>query len=120
MSKNKFGLNDTLADGEKWLPERPAPRRVVQDTKLIRWECYNRHQCTLTFTRMDDMVPYILQSGIDAGPKVVICKPEGFAILNHSFYVITASDGRELIDIQQNVGRFIGIGNKHPHRPMGG
>ena len=90
------------------------------DDRLIRSEIYNPNPYPIRFLLMPDMIEYILKSGIALGPPTVICPPDGFCILNHSFYVAFAQ-GHEIgqpINVVRKFGKDIGNGGKRPSIPV--
>lgn len=93
------------------------PIRVV-DYQLIRWECYNPNAFDVIFTLIPSKIPYVASQGIAVGNARVVCKAGGWATLNHSYYMVTASNGADHIDVIRNYGDAIGKGNKLPSAPL--
>lgn len=114
MAKDK---SKELGDGERWLKNPIDRSAVVSDQSLIRWECYNPHDCTLYFDLMRDRIAYLHTAGISVGQARVICKARDWVVLNHAYYTCRSSDGREFITIVRNFGSAIGKGLTAPSKP---
>lgn len=109
-----------LERGEHWLTKEyrsPKRRAVVQDQNLIRREFYNPNKFSVSFVRMDNMVDYIVKSGIRAGDQYYLLKHDEFLVLPHAYFVINAMDPAvKHFDMTVNFGSVIGKLNKHPAR----
>lgn len=118
MGKSKLLQSSELRPGEIFLKDKPNPRRVVMDDRLIRREYYNPNKFAVYFQRMEREMPYIVDSGINPGLPTYRLEPDGFLVVPHAFFIITAADrGVQLFDLTTNFGNTIGIGNKLPSPP---
>jgi hypothetical protein len=92
----------------------------IADYQLIRWEFYNSNKFDVVFTLKKEMLTYIAQQGISVGRAKIVCKPDEFVVLNHSYYDIQGVGLRNGDPIQgiRNYGDAIGKGNKLPSRPL--
>lgn len=91
--------------------------KMVMDEHLVRREFYNPNNFEIQFTRMEDKVAYILESGINPGPKFLTLKPNDWLVVNHAYYVPRAANGAELFNVVTNFGDSIGKGNKKVSLP---
>lgn len=96
----------------------PAPLRKVgvSDEKLLRREFYNPNDFDVIFTIDQSRLDYVRLSGITPGPAQVICKARSWVILNHGFYCPSTKQGHRAIELVENRGALIGVGNKLPSR----
>jgi hypothetical protein len=85
----------------------------------IRVEMYNPNDFEIRFTRMDDYIPWLQKQGLSIGPAIVTCKPDGFCILDHQWYVMHGVPGKhsKIKPLIKNFGDAIGKGNKLPSAP---
>jgi hypothetical protein len=90
----------------------------IFDDRLICREFYNPGKYAVELTRMTEKDEYILRSGISVGPMKIILQPDHFCFVAHSFYTAKCLGGSPTVELLQNFGKAMGIGNKLPSAPI--
>jgi hypothetical protein len=94
-----------------------AAAKSVSDENLVRREIYNQNKFDIVFELDVSRIGYIIAAGIAPGPGRVICKSDGFCILNHNYYIVRTPYKECLAHFVVNFGDAIGKGQKKPSRP---
>lgn len=102
--KAKLLNGDTGNTREVLIEKSDADKHSTTDPKMISFEVYNRGRNRIWFEE-------ILLPEFGGMNRRIVCEPDGFCFLPHSYFTGYSDDGKDL-NIVKNFGKMKFIGNK--------